>query len=539
MTDRERDRLRREIQETQRARRERLVAEADKAARNTPAGRREAARRQRELVEQHQAARQEEAERLTQEAESRAAELDAVLLGGLRSPVVLGIAHTPPWHTPPPFTPPAELALGTPAPEWTDFAPPPPSRVARAFGLGAQRAEQAWQDAQAAFDRAVADHRRREQARVEALEAARADHERRQAELAGRATAQEDELQQRRRAFAAGERAAVEQTLAAALSARVLPDGVPSEVQIGHRPDSGQVLAIRELPRPDVVPTELTFRYVKARDRIDHTERKPAENNNRYARLLAQVALLTLHDVFTTTTAAQVREVTVTGVLDARDPATGRMERQCLLSVAATRDEFDDLVLAQVDPVRCMTGLNALVSPNPFDVEPVRPIFEPDLSRFRTIDAQQVAARLDHRTVLMQLTPSEFEHLIRELFEARGMTSWVTQASRDDGVDAIAYNPDPVLGGLCVIQAKRYASVVGADAVRALWGVMEDKKAGTGVLVTTSYFGKATHEFAQRNERVRLIEGPHLKQQLHEHLGLDVLTGAKSPPTSQRWRKEA
>ena len=33
-----------------------------------------------------------------------------------------------------------------------------------------------------------------------------------------------------------------------------------------------------------------------------------------------------------------------------------------------------------------------------------------------------------------------------------------------------------MLGGLCVIQAKRYNTVVGANAVRALWGVMEDKK---------------------------------------------------------------
>ena len=539
MADRERDQLRREIQQAQRARRERLIAEAEEAARNTPAGRREEARRQRKLREQHEAARQNEAEQLTKNAEDRSAELDTVLLEGLRSPVVLDIAHDPPRPAPMPFAPPVELARGTPAPEWADFAPPAPSRVARAFGLGVQRAEQAHHEAQAAFDRAVALHRRQERARVEAFEAARADHANRQADLAAESSSREDELRLRRRAFTAGEQSAVEQTLAAALAARELPEGVPSEVQIGYRAESGQVLAIRELPRPDVVPTELAFRYVKARDRIDHTNRKLAEINNRYARLLAQVALLTLHDVFTTTTVEQVREVTVTGVLDGRDPATGQMERQCLVSVAATRDEFANLVLAELDPTRCMIGLNALVSPNPYDVEPVRPLFEPDLSRFRTVDAQQVAARLDHRTVLMRLTPTEFEHLIRELFEAMGMTSWVTQASRDDGVDAIAYNPDPVLGGLCVIQAKRYASVVGADAVRALWGVMEDMKAGTGILVTTSYFGKATHEFKTRNKRVRLIEGPHLKQQLQQYLYLDVLTGAKAPPASQRWRNEA
>lgn len=68
---------------------------------------------------------------------------------------------------------------------------------------------------------------------------------------------------------------------------------------------------------------------------------------------------------------------------------------------------------------------------------------------------------------------------------------------------------------------------------------MEDQKAGTGILVTTSYFGKSTHDFARRNERVRLIEGPELKHLLKEHLSLDVLTGASSPPQSQRWRDRA
>jgi restriction system protein len=539
VVDHDRERLRREIAQTQRARRDQLLADAEEAARNTPAARREDARRQRELLEEHQAARQDEAERLTRQSESRAAELDAVLRNGLRSPHALDIDHDPPRRTATPFEPPAELAQAAPAPVWMNFAPPPPGRLARVFGLGAQRRDLAQHEAQAAFDGAVTSHRRQEQARNEALQTARADHAKREAERAADAAASDDELRHRRQAFAAGEQGAVEQTLAAALSDRALPEDVPSEVQIGYRPESGQILAIREFPQPEVMPTELTFRYVKKHDRIDHTERKPADLNNRYARLLAQIALLTVHDIFTTAVAEQVREVTVTGVLDARNPATGQMERQCLVSVAATRDEFDNLVLEEVDPIRCMTGLNALVSPNPYDVVPVRPLFEPDLSRFRTVNAREVAARLDYRTVLMQLTPTEFEHLIRELFEAMGMTSWVTQASRDDGVDAVAYNPDRVMGGLCVIQAKRYASVVGADAVRALWGVMEDKKAGTGILVTTSYFGKATHEFAQRNERVRLIEGPHLKQQLQQHLDLDVLTGAKAPPSSQRWRREA
>ncbi|MCX4821063.1 restriction endonuclease [Streptomyces sp. NBC_01142] len=40
----------------------------------------------------------------------------------------------------------------------------------------------------------------------------------------------------------------------------------------------------------------------------------------------------------------------------------------------------------------------------------------------------------------MELKPTEFEHLIRQLFEAIGLDGVNTQLSKDEGVDAIAMN---------------------------------------------------------------------------------------------------
>jgi Restriction endonuclease len=76
----------------------------------------------------------------------------------------------------------------------------------------------------------------------------------------------------------------------------------------------------------------------------------------------------------------------------------------------------------------------------------VGPVVQFDLSKYKFIEEMQVAAGLDSRPDLLALKPVEFEHLIRELFEAVGMKSWVTQASRDDGVDGVAVNEDPVVG---------------------------------------------------------------------------------------------
>ncbi|WP_206779377.1 restriction endonuclease, partial [Frankia sp. EI5c] len=121
------------------------------------------------------------------------------------------------------------------------------------------------------------------------------------------------------------------------------------------------------------------------------------------------------------------------------------------------------------------------------------------------------------------MTPTEFEHLVRQLFEAMGMNSWVTQGSRDDGIDAVATNVDPIVGGLCVIQAKKYRHVVGVEAVRALAGVMEDKRATKGIMVTTSWYGKSSWDFVARHGRIELIDSPRLNFLLIEHLDLDVL----------------
>ena len=113
----------------------------------------------------------------------------------------------------------------------------------------------------------------------------------------------------------------------------------------------------------------------------------------------------------------------------------------------------------ELDPKTCLRSyLNVLISPHPYDLEAVAPVVQFDLRKFKFVKEMNVIAGLDSRQDLLTLKPVEFEHLIRELFEAMGMKSWVTQASKDEGVDGIAVNEDPIVGGLCIIQAKRYST---------------------------------------------------------------------------------
>ena len=102
-----------------------------------------------------------------------------------------------------------------------------------------------------------------------------------------------------------------------------------------------------------------------------------------------------------------------------------------------------------------------------------------------------------------------------------GLETKLTQASRDGGVDCVAFDQRPILGGKVVIQAKRYKNTVGVSSVRDLYGAMTNEHASKGILVTTSGYGKASFEFAN-NKPIELISGANLLYLLREHAGVDA-----------------
>ena len=92
----------------------------------------------------------------------------------------------------------------------------------------------------------------------------------------------------------------------------------------------------------------------------------------------------------------------------------------------------------------------------------------------------------------------------------------VTQASRDQGVDAIIFDPDPLRGGKIVIQAKRYTNTVDVSAVRDLFGTVHNEGAIKGILVTTSQYGPDSYSFA-KDKPLTLLDGAQLLGLLEQH----------------------
>ncbi|WP_248964815.1 hypothetical protein [Sphaerisporangium perillae] len=169
------------------------------------------------------------------------------------------------------------------------------------------------------------------------------------------------------------------------LMASTYPNGFPRRCKVVFQPEARELLIDLDLPRRDIVPVAVGYRYAKPKNDIVPEPRKDAETKQLYADAIARVALRTLAETFDASPIPLVDAVVFSGYVDAKDKATGQPIRPCLLSVRATRELFDELVLdePELDPVVCLRRLNAIVSPHPYDLEPVRPVVQFDLSKYK------------------------------------------------------------------------------------------------------------------------------------------------------------
>jgi restriction system protein len=202
------------------------------------------------------------------------------------------------------------------------------------------------------------------------------------------------------------------------------------------------------------------------------------------------------------------------------DAATGTPRTGIIASLQASKAEMAQLNLEQADPKACFRHLKGISTPSVEQVTAVRPIFVLRKDDQRIIKEKDVAGSLDSEANLAAMPWDDFEHLVRQLFEwefgRNGVEVKVTRASRDRGVDAIMFDPDPLRGGKFVLQAKRYTRPVDVAAVRDLYGTVVNEGANRGILVTTSSYGPDAYEFA-KDKPLSLVDGPNLLAMLQKH----------------------
>jgi restriction system protein len=297
-------------------------------------------------------------------------------------------------------------------------------------------------------------------------------------------------------------------------------DFFPQEFELDYNPETKIVVADYSLPAPENIPTLQEVKYVASRDEFAEKHMSESQRDKMYDELLYQITLRTVHELFEADVINAISSVIFNGHVRSIDKSTGQEVNPCVLSIQTRREEFMAINLANVDPKACFKQLKGVGSSKLHSLTSVAPIVKVRRDDGRFISSYDVACELNESYNLAAMDWEDFEHLIREVFaqefSSNGGEVKVTQASRDGGVDAVAFDPDPIRGGKIIIQAKRYTNTVGVAAVRDLYGTVMNEGATKGILVTTSDYGPDAYEFIS-NKPLTLLNGANLLYLLEKH----------------------
>ena len=282
--------------------------------------------------------------------------------------------------------------------------------------------------------------------------------------------------------------------------------------------DNNIALIEYDLPSREDLSWVKEYKYVATSNTIKETLISESSIAKTYEQLLYSICLRSVYEVCVSKKAENIGMVVFNGFVTAINRANGISERKCILSLQVSKDRFLAIDLKNVDPKKCFKSLKGVSAAQLIDISPVQPVLTFNMNDRRFVEGKEVL--MNSGTNLASMDWEDFEHLVRELFEMEfsknGGEVRVTQASRDGGVDAIVFDPDPLRGGKIVIQAKRYTNTVGVSAVRDLYGTVINEGANSGILITTSDYGHDSYEFA-KDKPLKLLNGGHLLALLHKN----------------------
>ena len=372
----------------------------------------------------------------------------------------------------------------------------------------------------ASWKRAMSDVEAERVSREQSLEAATASFDAAKATFEAEKQRENEAIDVLRTRHAEKDVSAVEEYCEMVLGASAYPDSFPQSWVLEYRSEGPLLVVDYDLPAPGKLQTVESYKYVKARDEVSEKTLSVAAQKKLYESVIYQVCIRTIHELFEADTVGALAVVVFNGCVSDISPATGVLEHKTILSVSASKKDFEAFDLAKVNPKATFKHLKGVSGAALADLVAVPPVVMLDRADKRFVEGKVVAAHLDESKNLAAMDWEDFEHLVRELFEQEfamgGGEVRVTRSSSDGGVDAVAFDPDPIRGGKIVIQAKRYTNTVGVAAVRDLYGTVMSEGATKGILVTTSDYGKDSYDFV-KGKPLTLLNGSNLLSLLEKH----------------------
>lgn len=168
--------------------------------------------------------------------------------------------------------------------------------------------------------------------------------------------------------LAIGEHSAVQEYVGIVLSNSVYPEVLEVEHDFEFDPVERELTLTVLVAPPERLPSEKSFRHVKASDEIVATALPKKDLKARCLSVVEQVAIRSLHEIFEADRAGRVQTIALRVATETADPATGMQQRVVFAAVAADRESFTSFDLHNVVAGATLAHLGAAVSKNPYDL---------------------------------------------------------------------------------------------------------------------------------------------------------------------------
>lgn len=274
-----------------------------------------------------------------------------------------GIRYNPTTGEPTSYWP-----AGPPKGRAPRYKPPPATMLGRVFP-GVQKGRE--DAARAAFDR---ESREWEMA---LKSAERTDSTRQQTLEREKREWQEREGARLRYArWHSGDSQPIEDHTERVLNASEYPDWIEDALDFDLRFDvDARTLVVEfELPPQESMPTLASVTYIQSKGELREKHIGVREQDRLYGDVLYQIALRTVHELYTSDEIEAFEAIAFNGWIEAIDPATGHLVKRPILSLRARREEFLRLNLADVEPEACFRSLGGVAGSRLAKLERVEPI---------------------------------------------------------------------------------------------------------------------------------------------------------------------
>lgn len=304
------------------------------------------------------------------------------------------------------------------------------------------------------------------------------------------------------------------------ISQLLLANELTKKCDVEYNIETKTILIECELEDISDIDQTKEYSYVKSKSAIVPKVYAQNELNSIYDNYIYQKVFVMIYKIYNFDLEEHISAININGWVHNVSKETGNEQDICFLNIFIKKEDFEGLNLGNIEPVIAFRSLKGVAASTLSSITPVKPIMSINRNDSRFVKSYDVAHELDSSQNIAAMNWEDFENLVRELFEKEfsqnGGEVKITQASKDGGVDAIAFDPDPIRGGKIVIQAKRYTNTVGVSAVRDLYGTVLNEGANKGILVTTANYGADSVNFS-KDKPLTLLNGSHLLHLLEKH----------------------